>query len=328
MIKVTKAMLHPDLQHTYPVVALMPKILRFPRLIKLLNWFGARSKKSLNLEGVDCEQIEIPRAEGGHRSIRNLVFRPEAIKDSTEKLPLLFYIHGGGYILGKPEDFLESIRKFLAERPCVVVAPDYRKALTDPFPAGFNDCYDSLLWAKNNAESLNIDADKIAVAGHSAGGGLTAAVTLKARDTGDVNLAFQMPIYPMIDDTQPDDPDRAISSPIWDTRMNRLGWGAYLSGLRERGEAIPAYAAPTRNDDYSNFPPTITFVGTLEPFYWETAEYVAALREAGVEVVYEEFEDCFHGFDAIGDAEISKRARDFTYKGFARFYDRYFLGMD
>ena len=80
-----------------------------------------------------------------------------------------------------------------------MVAPDYRKALDELYPAALNDCYDTLLWMRDNAESLNIRSEKFAVGGHSAGGGLTAAVTLKVFDTQDVKIAFQMPIYPMID---------------------------------------------------------------------------------------------------------------------------------
>ena len=231
---------------------------------------------------------------------------------------MLLYFHGGGYILGNPEMSAELIERFINTRPCIVVAPDYRKAYTEPYPAGFNDCYETMLWANDNAVQLGARADAVMVAGHSAGGGLAAAVTLKARDTGDVNIAFQMPIYPMIDDEQPQDAERNIDVPVWNTLTNRIGWQAYLAALEQSGSAIPTYAAAARNSDYAEFPPTITFVGTLEPFYRETQAYVRSLRDAGIEVRYAEFEDCFHAVDVIAQGtEIGAVEPIFTYDSYA-----------
>ena len=94
--------------------------------------------------------------------------------------------------------------------------------------------------------------------------------------------------------------------------------------MRQGSSEIPAYAAAARNDDYEAFPPTITFVGTLEPFYWETRVYVQALQNAGVEVRFEEFENCFHAFDTVAaDADIAKAALAFTFDSYAEFYDRF-----
>ena len=87
--------------------------------------------------------------------------------------------------MGVPEGSSELIRRFIETRPCVVVAPDYRKAKSRPYPGGFQDCYDALIWTRDNAQTLGC-TDKFIIGGHSAGGGLTAAVALKARDSGDV----------------------------------------------------------------------------------------------------------------------------------------------
>lgn len=319
-MKVSKAMLHKDLRHTYGVLSVLPAIMRFRWAIKLVNFFEKLFRRQKRIEGVESEQHFIDSSDGSYK-IRVRIYRPRNVSGT---LPAMLYCHGGGYIIGSPEQYSDLIGKFIKTRPCVVIAPDYRKSFTQPFPAGFNDCYDTLLWAKEHAAELNILPQRFMVAGHSAGGGLTAAVTLKVRDTRDVDIAFQMPIYPMIDDTQPSDPARKIFSPVWDTRMNRLGWDAYLSGLRSAEADIPAYAAAARNQDYRNFPPTITFVGTLEPFYWETAAYVQALRDANIDVAYEEYEGCFHGFDFLGGkAGVSEKALAFTYGTFGAFYDKY-----
>ena len=228
--------------------------------------------------------------------------------------------------MGVPEGSAELIKLFIQTRSCVVVAPDYRKAHQKPFPGGFQDCYDAMIWARNNADALGC-SDKIMIGGHSAGGGLTAAVALKARDTGDVDVAFQMPFYPMIDDTQPTDPQRDIDPPVWDTALNAIGWGAYLRGVRGRGETPSAYAAPARADSLVGLPPTITYVGDKDPFYWETLTYVAELRQAGVDVADTVYEGCYHAFEYIGEGgAIGAQARAFTFENFALFYDRYAIG--
>jgi acetyl esterase/lipase len=225
--------------------------------------------------------------------------------------------------MGVPEGSAELIKLFIQTRPCIVVAPDYRKAHQKPFPGGFQDCYDAMIWARDNADALGC-SDKIMIGGHSAGGGLTAAVALKARDTSDVEVAFQMPFYPMIDDTQPTDPQRDIDPPVWDTALNAIGWGAYLRDVRGRGETPSAYAAPARAESFAGLPPTITYVGDKDPFYWETQAYVEDLRTAGIHVAHTVYEGCYHAFEYIGEGgAIGARARAFTFENFGLFYDRY-----
>ena len=319
-MKVTRSMVHVDLQPHFNRVRRFETLFKYKWLTKLANKLLSRFSAGMDRPGLGCDEVYIPSSDGRWQ-IRARVYKPEQQGGS---LPVLLYLHGGGYILGNPEMSAELIERFINTRPCVVVAPDYRKAYTEPYPAGFNDCYDTLLWAVQNAAQLGAHSDGVMVAGHSAGGGLAAAVTLKARDTQDVNVAFQMPIYPMIDDEQPQDVERDIDVPVWNTLTNGIGWGAYLAGLRQSETAIPAYAAPARNDNHAGFPPTITFVGTLEPFYRETQWYVRSLEDAGIEVRYQEFEDCFHAFDIIAaDSDISNAALDFTFNSYADFYDRF-----
>lgn len=317
-MQITKDQVHPDLKSLYGPLSVMAALMKKPWFRRFSTWAGDHLLQGKDIESLDCDERYIPSSDG-HWQIRTRIYRPKQIEGP---LPAMIYIHGGGYIIGSPETAHSIIERFVATRPCVVIAPDYRKAFTEPFPAGFNDCYETLLWAKDNAADLGINDTGFIVAGHSAGGGLTAAVTLKARDTGDAKLAFQMPIYPMIDDTQPVDSRRTMKSPVWDTELNKIGWDAYLAGVRSRGEEVTSYAAPARNQDYSNFPPTISFVGTMEPFYPEDVAYVDALRDAGIEVAFKEYPGCFHAFDMMAKG-IGDEAKDFTYDRYAEFYDRY-----
>ena len=134
-----------------------------------------------------------------------------------------------------------------------------------------------------------------------------------------------MPLYPMIDDRQPTDPARYIDTPGWDTKANAFGWRSYLKDLHQRNAEIPAYAAPARNTDYSGFPPTITFVGEYEPFYWETVEYVDRLKAEGIDVAFKVYERCIHGpeMNASPDSPLGRDGIAFTYDNYADFYDKY-----
>lgn len=348
-MKVTRKMLHPDLQPAavYRQQLIGKYLFRYEWSTKLAHRIiGAQlAKLGGNTHStVDIEERYLPTTDGD-AEIRVKIYRPRSFagedsapqshkdshKDSHKqsqkekrKLPPMLYTHGGGYITGSPEPFEGTIARFMQRRPCVVIAPAYRNALTKPYPAAFDDCYMTLLWVRDHADELGVDCSNFMIAGHSAGGGLTAALTHKARDTGDVNVALQMPFYPMIDDQQPSNPARKMDGPGWDTKTNAFGWASYLKELRAKNAEIPAYAAPSRNTDYSNFPPTITFVGEFEPFYWETVEYVRQLREAGVDVAFKEYAKCTHGPDMIApDSELGKDAIAFSLDNYADFYDRY-----
>mgnify|MGYP001125490301 CR=1 FL=1 len=124
---------------------------------------------------------------------------------------------------------------------------------------------------KAHAQELGIRDDQIMVGGDSAGGGLAAALTLYARDQQDVAIAFQMPIYPMLDDRMETESAQNNDMPVWNSKSNALAWRLYLAGLFGT-DHVPPYAAPARADRYEDLPPTVTFVGDLEPFRDETIQ--------------------------------------------------------
>ena len=150
---------------------------------------------------------------------------------------------------------------------------------------------------------------------------MTAAVTLKARDTQDVKLAFQMPIYPMLDHRRITESSQMLGSTMWDANINTFAWNLYLRNLS--GE-VPSYASPALNEDYRDFPPTISFVGDLEPFLDENKAYIEALKKAGVPVKFKVFEGGYHGFEVGSpEAAIAKEANKFQLDAFEEFYDTY-----
>ena len=140
----------------------------------------------------------------------------------------MLWIHGGGYAIGTPEQSRATARRLVAATDCVVALPDYRLSTQAPCPAALHDRYDALLWLRDHADELGIASDQLVVGGDSAGGGLTAAVTLLARDRGEVAVAFQVPLYPMIDD-RPTASSCDDDAPVWNTAIDEAAWDLHLS---------------------------------------------------------------------------------------------------
>ena len=316
MWKIKTKDIHPELRAVGMAIRLA--VPHFTRSFFRMSGFFLDKFGLPNLtKGINYEEKFITRQDGS--SLRFCVYYP---KDKKENVPGLLWIHGGGYAIGCPEQDFHFIQKFVDSSGCVVVAPDYTKSTKAPYPAAFDDCYSALLWLKENGKKYGMREDKIFIGGNSAGGGLCAAVALKARDTGDVNIAFQMPLYPMLDDRMITSSSQNNDAPIWNTKSNELGWKMYL-GESYGTENVPKYASPAREDDYTGMPPTLTYVGTIEPFTDETAEYVEKLKKAGVEVSFRTFEGCFHGFDLFGYTSVAKQAKRFLIEGFMYAVENY-----
>lgn len=249
------------------------------------------------------EQVYIPRGDG--TELRVCVYSPPAPRQNA---PGLLWIHGGGYSIGAPEqDEKAYIRRFIDWGAGLVVAPDYTKSVVKPYPAALQDCYAALRWLRDRGGEYGMRPDQVFIGGDSAGGGLTAALSLYARDKGDVPIAFQMPLYPMIDD-RPTESNRGNNAPLWNSRANDLGWRLYLGELYGKPD-LPCYAAPSRAVDYRGLPPTCTFVGDIEPFYDETVTYVENLKKSGVKTHFKIFGGCFHAFDMVcPKTEVAREA--------------------
>lgn len=233
-----------------------------------------------------------------------LVISPKgAVKDA----PAVLWIHGGGYVTGMKEMvYMSRAADFVKEFGAVVVSPGYRLAWQKPYPAAAEDCYSALLWLYKHAEEYGASRDKIIVGGESAGGGLAVSVCMRARDTGDVPVLFQLPLYPMLDNLDTES-SKNNHGKIWNTRRNHFGWKMYLR--KNAKERVEPYASPARQTDYSGLPPCYTFVGDGEPFLCETLDYVERLRESGVRAEIDIYHTDRHAFDMLRpDDDLSKQA--------------------
>ena len=226
---------------------------------------GALVYVKLTARGLDLRSQTVRIDASGCR-VSALVLSP---KSPRQDAPGVLWIHGGGYLTGMKEMVFMTRAVDLVERfGAVVVCPDYRLSLQAPYPAALDDCHAALLWLRDHTAELGVNPAQLMVGGESAGGGLCAALSLLARDRGDVRIAYQMPLYPMIDDRDTAS-SRDNHNKVWNTRRNHMAWGLYLRGLG-KGCEVPAYAAPARATDLFSLPPAYTFVSTGEPFYAET----------------------------------------------------------
>ena len=246
------------------------------------------------------------RIPGPAGPMKLLILRPAKNAKPPEKTPGILWIHGGGYISGMPSMvYITRAIHLVKKYGAVVVSPRYRLAPRHRFPAALEDCYAALVYLKNHAEDLGVNPAQIMVGGESAGGGLTAALCMYARDRGEVSIAYQMPLYPMLDDRDTDS-SRDNHAPGWNTFWNHIGWRAYLGELG-RPDVSP-YAAPARQTDYAGLPPAYTFVGDIEPFYCETLSYIENLRKAGIEAHVDVYPNGFHAFDMVPFKKIGRQA--------------------
>jgi acetyl esterase/lipase len=214
-------------------------------------------------------------------------------------LPALLWIHGGGYVIGSVEADDLRMRRLAAAVDCVVVSVEYRLAPEHPFPAALEDCYAALKWLSIHAADLGIDRARIAIGGASAGGGLAASLALLARDRAEVTVAFQLLIYPMIDDRNiAQAGDTVPDTLLWTRENNRAGWRAYL-GRDIDGEDVSPYAAASRAIDVSGLPPAYISLGELDLFLNEDIAYAQRLMDAGVPTELHVYRGAYHGFDTL-----------------------------
>ena len=225
------------------------------------------------------------------------VHRP---RDAEGPLPCVYSIHGGGYIVGTYEMEDARLDRWCSTLGCAAVAVDYRLAPETPYPGPLEDCYAGLRWVHRHAGELGIDPARTGIAGASAGGGLAAALALLARDRGELPIAFQLLIYPMIDDRQ-QTPSSRWDVPVWNPAANAYGWRAYL-GERYGTEDVPATAAPARALDLRGLPPAFVCVGTADVFCSEDIIYAQRLVEADVQTELHVYPGAPHGFDLLPGA--------------------------
>jgi acetyl esterase/lipase len=249
---------------------------------------------------VTREDRPVPGPEGAP-DISVRVFRPV---NASGTLPGVYFIHGGGMILGDVEGESAVAEQVCEQVGAVVVSVEYRLAPEDPHPAQAEDCYAGLVWMARNAAELGFDPGRLALYGGSAGGGLVIAVALLARDRGFPAIRFQMPIYPMIDHANETSSSQEITDiGVWDRAANIEAWDWYLGGGKP-----DYYAAPALAEDLSGLPPTFIDVGTCDLFRDEDIAFATRLMQAGVPTELHVNPGAYHASEVLAPtAALSRR---------------------
>lgn len=228
----------------------------------------------------------------------------------VELLPCAMFFHGGGYIFGSVLRQNDMCLRMVKNVGMMVVSVEYRLAPEYRFPAPVEDAYTALLWLDENGASIGVDTSRIAISGLSAGGGLTAALALMARDKKGPRPVLQIPLYAMLDHRADTPSQKAITSrKVWCYDYSKIGWATYLNG-----QEPDCYASPTLAEDLSGLPPVFSFIGTVDPLLDENIEYWTRLIRAGVPVEYHIFPGCYHSFEiAVPDSRYGKMAYELMY---------------
>ncbi|MFD9033934.1 alpha/beta hydrolase [Streptomyces sp. NPDC059567] len=225
------------------------------------------------------------------------IYRPRGARGA------LVWLHGGGYVMGDVDTEHPWATRLAQDSGAVVVSVGYRVAPEHPFPAALDDAYAVLTWTAEHADELGIDPERIAVGGHSAGAGITAAMTLRARDEQGPRICFQLLNEASLDDRQETWSAQHFTDTPWANRdVVTASWRHYLGSA----PATP-YAAPARAADLSGLPPAYIATAEFDPNRDEDITYALRLLQAGVSVELHQWPGTFHGSQAILSAEISQR---------------------
>jgi acetyl esterase/lipase len=267
-------------------------------------------EEALTRDGVfEVEDRTVPGPQGAP-DISLLICRPAG---SVGGRPVIYHTHGGGMVFGNNRIGVDLALDWARELDAVVVSVEYRLAPEHPHPAPVEDVYAGLLWTAEHAKEIGGDPERIVIVGGSAGGGLTAALALLARDRGGPRPVGQMLLCPMLDDRN-DTPSsyQMAGLGVWDRASNETGWTALL-GDRRGGPDVSPYAAPARAEDLSGLPPALLDVGSAETFRDETVAYASRIWQAGGVAELHVWPGGFHGYEgfapqaAVSQATVAAR---------------------
>lgn len=263
---------------------------------------AARQGTSPWLADIEIEDRYVSSSEEERTQIPIRIYRG---KNARGPLPVLLYLHGGGFFCG--DLFSEELQcaQYAHGAKCVVVCVAYRLAPEEPFPAALTDCYRVLEFLWDKSEELNLNRDFMAVGGSSAGANLAAAVALLSRDRMGPKICFQMLLVPALDNRLETESAREfIDVPNFARPEAEVMWRWYLG---ENIHDISPYAAPARASDLSNLPAAYILCAGLDPLRDEGLHYAHRLTEAEVAVELHLVPSIPHGFSSIPSANISKR---------------------
>jgi len=249
----------------------------------------------------DIERVELTTEPGG---VALSVLRPV---ESAAEPPVLYWIHGGGMVIGNRHMDDARLIEWCRQLGCVCVSVDYRLAPEAPYPTPLDDCEAGLLFIVEHAHELRIDPQRVGIGGRSAGGALAAGLALRLRESANIPVLFEYLEYPMLDDRGLTASSQLVESPVWTRASNAFGWRSYLGGTCGTDD-VPADAAPARATELSGLPATFIGVGTVDCLRDESIDFAARLCRAQVPTELHLYAGAVHGFDMFADTAVARTA--------------------
>lgn len=253
------------------------------------------------IEPVDkIYHILIPTPEG---ELEARVYNPAP----GEKLPLILYFHGGGWVLSSLNSYDFSCRALANASKCIIVSVAYRQAPEHAFPSAHNDAFDSYKWLVSNAESVHGDASKIAVAGEGAGGNLAVSISLRCIEDNFKLPLHQLLIYPILNDNMDtfSYKEHQKTKPL-NSEVMKWYFRNYFKG------EIPYSAAknifPLKSKSLHKLPPTTVISAELDPLLTEAENFVKEMQKLNNIIIHRTYLGVTHDF--FGFSSILKEASD------------------
>ncbi|KQU95278.1 alpha/beta hydrolase [Devosia sp. Root105] len=260
--------------------------------LPLLRQYKLPAEAFIEGRSIERRELTVTAADGAELPLS--MFRPAGLEAAA---PCIYWLHGGGMVMGDRFANLDIPLDWLERFGAVVVTLDYRLAPEAKGATPVEDCYAGLVWVAAHATELGIDPRRLIVAGASAGGGLTAGMTLLARDRGGPAIAAQVLICPMLDHRNDSVSSRQFAEgpATWTRAANTFGWQALLGAATE----VPAYVSPALAADLGGLPPSFIDTGSAELFRDEDTAFASRIWAAGGEAELHVWPGGFHGFDAL-----------------------------
>lgn len=237
------------------------------------------------------------------------LYRPE----SSTALPVMVYLHGGGWVLGNHTGVDAVVRMLVNRSGCAILSMDYRLAPEHKYPAALDDVYEALQWVVAYGDKWGLDANRLAVGGDSSGANLAAAVSLLSRDKGGPPLTFQLLVYPALDHNYENDSYRRFGDGV-SSALSRADVVWFHEHYVNRAEELDLpYVSPLRADSFARLPRTLVLCAEIDPLLDEGIEYARRLEQAGVPVELQIYPGMFHCFWRMGAAlPESREAIDYA----------------
>jgi len=269
-----------------------------------------QSSTPVNKAPADIEDKTLPVGPSGSVSVR--IFRPQGVKDA---LPVVMYFHGGGWVLGSKETHDRLLRSLAAESQVAFVFVNYTPSPEAQFPVPIQQAYEATKYIAEHGKELNLDNSRIAVAGDSVGGNMTAAVTLMAKEKGTPKIMYQALLYPATDATMNTASYKQFANGPWLTKpAMEWFWNAYAPRKEDR-KKITASPLQASIEQLKELPAALLITDENDVLRDEGEAYGRKLSQAGVEVTSVRFNQAIHDFamlNPLADSPATKSAITMT----------------